>query len=302
MAIRGPATPVSAGPRPARPANQPPRTALILGLDTAAGAYLARLLDARGLRLAGTGGGNLVAGLGIGDKVTRHDRIDAAMLAEVRPDEIYDLRDDATTTAALLRSSGPARVFVASPASDYGTHSASYADARAAVADARAAGRFVVTGTVFPHESRLGPGTSPVARIAAAAYAGTEPDADDLASVTDCGWTPEYVDAMTRMLQQPEPADFAIATGRKLSGIDAARHAAEYFGRDASRFATTDTIPFDAPATPAGTAPTGTAGANRAQAATAIGDSSPAAAALGWRAVTWGRDLVRVLCEGVAAN
>ena len=30
----------------------------------------------------------------------------------------------------------------------------------------------------------------------------------------DWGWAPEYVDAMQRMLQQPEPRDLVLATGR----------------------------------------------------------------------------------------
>lgn len=266
-----------------RAANAAARRALILGLDTAAGAYLARLLDARGYQVAGTGGGDLLDRLGIGGDVLLHDEASAALTAASRPDEIYDLRYAPAATAALLAIAGSARVFAAASP---GTASDAVARARDVVARARDAGRFAVTGTVFPHESRLGPGTSPVARIAAAAFAGSQPDAADLASVTDCGWTPEYVDAMARMLQQPKPADFAIATRRALSGVEAARHAFEYFGRDASRFT-------DGP---------GTATAFGDAAANGIGDPGPAAAVFGWRAVTWGRDLVRVLCEGVAAN
>lgn len=264
----------------AQAAAQARKSALILGVDTAAGAYLARLLDARGYQVAGTGDPGLLVRLGIGDDVQRYDAADAA-IAEARPDEIYDLCHDEAVTAALLDSAGPARVFVA----------ASSGAARNAVARARDAGRFAVTGTVFPHESRLGPGMSPVARITAAAAARADPDAADLASVTDCGWTPEAVDAMARMLQQPAPVDFAIATGRALTGVDAARHAFEYFGRDASRF-------IDEPD---GVASTDVNAANNS-ATGAVGDPAPAAAALGWRAVTWGRDLVRVLCEGIATN
>ena len=33
----------------------------------------------------------------------------------------------------------------------------------------------------------------------------------------DWGWAPEYVDAMWRMLQQPEPTDLVVATGRTVS-------------------------------------------------------------------------------------
>jgi len=33
----------------------------------------------------------------------------------------------------------------------------------------------------------------------------------------DWGWVPEYVEAMWRMLQQPEPGDYVIATGETRS-------------------------------------------------------------------------------------
>jgi len=231
-------------------------TAAILGLDTAAGAYLARLLGARGYAVRGTGGKDLLARLGVADDVTQADDAAAAIAGA---DEIYDLRGDAAATAGLLALGGAGRVFVA-------------VEPGAAVAPP--AGRFVATGRVFPHESRFGPGTSPVARIVAAAAAGTDPDPADLATSTDCGWTPEYVDAMWRMLQRPAPATLAIATGRLLDGNDAARVAAAYFKR---------AVPGRVAAAPGG-----------------AGDPAPAMAALGWRAVTWGDDLVTVLCEGAA--
>lgn len=235
-------------------------TASILGLDTAAGAYLARLLGARGYAVRGTGGTDLIERLGIDGDVTHDD------LPVLDVDELYDLRGDPGATHALLRDSFPARLFVAVDPGD----TALIAD----LAAARAAGRFVATGRVYAHESRLGPGASPVARIVAAAAAGTDPAPADLASATDCGWTAEYVDAMGRLLQQPVPVDCAIATGRLLAGSDVARVAAAWFRRVA----------------PAAVIPR-----------TAVPGDPAAAAALGWRAVTVGDDLVTVLCEGAAA-
>ena len=43
----------------------------------------------------------------------------------------------------------------------------------------------------------------------------------NLAIERDWGWAPEYVEAMWRMLQQPQPADFVIASGSssRLSGF-----------------------------------------------------------------------------------
>lgn len=235
------------------------KTAAILGLDTADGAYLARLLLARGYRLSGTGGADKLARLGIAGDVVRAGSVET-LVAAARPDEVYDLRRD--PSAAAVEMTGNVRVFVAAPPG--------------AAAAAGPGGRFVAVGRVFGHESRLGPGTSFVARIIAAAADGTDPAPADLAAVTDCGWTPEYVDAMWRMLQRAEPAGFDIATGRSLGGNEVAHHAFSYFGRDAAPFAA---------ATPAGSA---------------VGDAAATRADLGWSATTWGRDLVRTLCEGVA--
>ena len=237
--------------------------AAILGLDTAAGAYLARLLGARGYAVRGSGGAALLERLGIAGDVTRAE--DAAVAA-IGADEVYDLRGDAVATRALL-TSGVRRLFVAVDPAD--------ADAIARLAAARDAGCFVAIGRVFAHESRFGPGTSPVARIVAALAAGETPDAADLASSTDCGWTAEYVDPMWRLLQRPLPEDLAIATGRLLTGAECARVAAAWFKR---------------PAPAAVTAVEGV-----------TGDVAAAKAALGWSAVTWGDDLVEVLCEGAAS-
>lgn len=244
----------------------PTRTALILGVDTAAGAYLARLLAMRGYRLFGSGADFNLIKLGIAADVVRGDDV-AALLADARADEVYDLRGDATATAALLDARASARVFVAVDG---------IAALPRSVLQARDAGRFVVVGRMFPNESRLGPGTSFVARVVAAAAVGADPAPDDLTAVADCGWTPEYVDAMWRMLQRAAPADFTIATGHAIGGNDVARHAFAYFGRDVARF--TGATPADAP----------------------LGDPGATRADLGWSATTWGRDLVRTLCEGWA--
>lgn len=235
-------------------------TAGILGLDTAAGAYLARLLDARGYAVRGTGGGALLDRLGIAGDVTYDDR----PMGDV--DELYDLRGDPVATRVLLAEPIRARIFVAVDPGDA-------AGIAALVAAKRAAGRFVATGRVYPNESRLGPGTSPVARIVAAAAAGIDPDPADVATATDCGWTAEYVDAMRLTLRQPRPGDVTVASGRLLTGADVARVAAAYFKRPA----------------PAAVPVSGGA----------AGDPGTAAA-LGWRAITVGDDLVTVLCEGAA--
>jgi GDPmannose 4,6-dehydratase len=58
-------------------------------------------------------------------------------------------------------------------------------------------GLYACTGILFNHESPLRPTRFVTLDIE-----------------RDWGWAPEYVDAMWRMLQQPEPDDYVIATGR----------------------------------------------------------------------------------------
>ena len=75
------------------------------------------------------------------------------------------------------------------------------------------------TGILFNHESPLRPErfvTQKIVRAASrsAAGAGEKLTLGNLDIHRDWGWAPEYVDAMWRMLQQDEPADLVIATGR----------------------------------------------------------------------------------------
>ncbi len=74
------------------------------------------------------------------------------------------------------------------------------------------------TGILFNHESPLRPTRfvtqkiiSTARRIAAGSGETLRLGRIDIAR--DWGWAPEYVDAMWRMLQQPQPQDFVIATG-----------------------------------------------------------------------------------------
>ena len=75
------------------------------------------------------------------------------------------------------------------------------------------------TGILFNHESPLRPArfvtqkiVSAVRRIAAGSTEKLRMGRLDIAR--DWGWAPEYVDAMWRMLQQPQPGDYVIATGQ----------------------------------------------------------------------------------------
>lgn len=102
------------------------------------------------------------------------------------------------------------------PRSPYATAKAA---AHYAVANYREAyGLFAATGILFNHESPLRPQrfvtrkiVSTAARIAAGS--GERLKLGNLDIHRDWGWAPEYVDAMWRILQQPTPGDFVIATG-----------------------------------------------------------------------------------------
>ena len=79
-------------------------------------------------------------------------------------------------------------------------------------------GLYACSGILFNHESPLRPERFVTRKIVAAACRIAAGSGERLALGNvgvrrDWGWAPEYVDAMWRMLQQPEPEDFVIATG-----------------------------------------------------------------------------------------
>jgi GDPmannose 4,6-dehydratase len=82
----------------------------------------------------------------------------------------------------------------------------------------RAYGLFATTGILYNHESPLRPPTYVTRKIVSAAIriADKNPQRLTLGNlniVRDWGWSPEYVEAMHRMLQRDEPEDYIIATG-----------------------------------------------------------------------------------------
>jgi len=98
-----------------------------------------------------------------------------------------------------------------------------YAVAKAAayweVANYREAyGLFACTGILFNHESPLRPERFVTRKIVAAAARIARGSKEKLRLgnvriLRDWGWAPDYVDAMWRMLQQPAPEDYVVATG-----------------------------------------------------------------------------------------
>lgn len=87
-------------------------------------------------------------------------------------------------------------------------------------------GLFASSGILFNHESPLRPERFVTRKVVRAAVriaggSGEKLKLGALGVVRDWGWAEEYVDAMWRMLQLDQPADFVIATGRS--------HSLEYF-------------------------------------------------------------------------
>lgn len=78
---------------------------------------------------------------------------------------------------------------------------------------------FACTGILFNHESPLRPKrfvTRKIVSTACAIAAGSHERLrlGDTSIERDWGWAPDYVEAMWRMLQQPEPRSYVIATGK----------------------------------------------------------------------------------------
>jgi GDPmannose 4,6-dehydratase len=78
---------------------------------------------------------------------------------------------------------------------------------------------YACSGILFNHESPLRPQRFVTQKIVKAACqiaegSGEKLHLGNLSIQRDWGWAPEYVEAMYRMLQQPQPDDYVIATGK----------------------------------------------------------------------------------------
>jgi len=98
-------------------------------------------------------------------------------------------------------------------------------------------GLFACTGILFNHESPLRPPRFVTRKIIQAAVRISKGDKEKLilgnvGIQRDWGWSPEYVDAMWRMLQTDTPEDFVIATGESNSLEDFVATAFSELGLD----------------------------------------------------------------------
>jgi GDPmannose 4,6-dehydratase len=146
-------------------------------------------------------------------------------------------------------------------------------------------GLFACTGILFNHESPLRPMRFVTQKIvsAAARIASGSKEKLNLGKLDihrDWGWAPEYVEAMSLMLQQEKPGDFVIATGRTVSLAYFVERAFSYFRLDWHDHVTVD---------PALHRPSDIS----------IGRADPAKAhaSLGWRARTGVDSVVDLMCE-----
>lgn len=106
------------------------------------------------------------------------------------------------------------------PRSPYATAKAA---AHYAVTNYREAyGIFACSGILFNHESPLRPERFVTSKIVSTTLRIADGSGETLKLgkidiCRDWGWAPDYVDAMWRMLQQPEPDDYVVATGEEHS-------------------------------------------------------------------------------------
>jgi hypothetical protein len=269
-------------------------TALILAANTATGAYLARLVQARGssvFAVADESGADGLAALGATGDVNPVPAIDAARLAATLPDAtIYAINTGTPAQLALIDE-----VLAAAPAARL-CHIADLAALRhhPAILDRiktvatlrRDKGRRAANAILHAHDSRLGPADSLAARITMAAFhaaQGAAPAGLEIpeTGLQDWGWTPEYVDAIARVAALAAPLDIAIGSGHPL---------------DVRQF--TDLAFGFFKASPEGHV-TVIAGDDTPEAAVDIARTK---AITGWSATTRGRDLVHALCEGAATR
>ncbi|KPF78443.1 hypothetical protein IP88_03780 [alpha proteobacterium AAP81b] len=262
---------------------------MILAADGHVSAYLARLLDARGLAVAASDVGPAMTALGLADSVEAvGDTLPAATAIFAIDDgsAATDARIDAALAALPGSSARLVHVVEAATLAERPVARARLRDIAVARSERGLAASSVV---LHRHDSRLGPADSLPARLIAQAWqlangGMTAPLTIADAGPCDWGWTAEYVDAIARAAALPRPRDLIVASGHAMTAREIATHACAWFRVDAGAafdFATTS-------AEAEATAPEVAIAATRA--------------ATGWHATTWGRDLVRTLCEGAASR
>ena len=186
---------------------------------------------------------------------------------------------------------GSGRATEATPFRPRSPYAVAKATAHGLVANYREAyGLHASTGILFNHESPLRSRRFVTRKIVAAACAIARGSRERLTLGNvdihrDWGWAPEYVEAMWRMLQQPQADDYVIATGQAHSLAEFAAAAFAQVGLDWRQY--TDSSP--ALFRPADIARSG-------------GDAAKAAAVLGWRPRMAMPDVVQAMVSAELAE
>jgi GDPmannose 4,6-dehydratase len=169
------------------------------------------------------------------------------------------------------------------PRSPYATAKAA---AHYAVRNYREAyGIFAATGILFNHESTLRPQRFVTSKIVSTAVriargSGEKLTLGKMDITRDWGWAPDYVEAMWRILQHPEPEDFVIATGKGHSLEEFVSMAFEAVGLDWREHVRSDAAFF-----------------RPSDIERSVGDPRKAEAKLGWRAKLSFREIISSLVE-----
>src|SRR5262245_19733420 len=151
-------------------------------------------------------------------------------------------------------------------------------------------GLFATNGILFNHESpRRGPTfvTRKVTRGIAAILSGRERYLylGNLDARRDWGYAPEYVEAMWRMLQQPTPGDYVVATGEMHTVREFVETAFALVGLDYGDHVRIDPRYF-----------------RPSEVAELAGAPSKARTELGWEPRTTFRDIIRIMLEADMAE
>ncbi len=274
---------------------------LILSAHDATGAYLARLLQARGQQVATlaahASSSEPLKALGIADDLEQLDAAEALRRAASADTTTYVIAGPATASLTdELIASAPPRLIHIIGQDQLLADPAARENARRIMALRRDSGRFAANAILHGHDSRLAPASNLPARITTAAWQLTQGSGTGLAvpegtgldvpegPAQDWGWTPEYVDAVARLATLPVATDIEVASGEPLTPRAIAEHALAYFRLD--------------PAAHIRMVP----GAEPPLVTPRLPDLARLKQLTGWSASTSGRDLVRALCEGAASR
>ena len=288
--------------------------ALVTGSKGQDGTYLTRLLEERGYEVVGidrgdvelTDGEAVRALLGRVRPEEIYNLASPSFVPQSWDDPAEAARTGCVAVAVLLDAvlavDPSIRVLQASSAEVFGAAETSPQDEstpyrpRSPYGAAKAFADFLVasyrerrglhasSAILFNHESPLRPPSFLPAKVAhgvRAIAAGRERELalGNLQARRDWGYAPDYVDAMSRMLQQAEPGDYVVATGEAHSVEELVAAAFAYAGLDWREHVRVDESLV------------------RPEDAQIVGDASKARRVLGWQPTVTFEELVRLLVD-----